>query len=185
MNSTLKTFGAICLTLSALAGSGAAQAVSCGAGGAAASVAGTPATPGFNHDGIVADACFTAAVNSSSVPSGSVGFLARASATDFATGGAPGTDRSALARLDANGASASGSLFSNASRFANVIAGVPGANALGLDRLRTASNAPSDSTVGPFDSNVHAPPVPEPESCALMLVGLLVVGAIVRRNRAV
>lgn len=185
MKSTLNTLGVICLTLSALAGSGAARAVSCGAVGAGASVAGTPATSGFKHDGIVADACFIAAVNSSAAPNGAVGDVARAGAGGFAAGGVSGTDRSALARLDANGDSASGSLFSNATRFANVIAGVTGASALGLDRLRAASNSSIDSTVGPFDSNVHAPPVPEPESCALMLVGLLVVGSIVRRNRAV
>ena len=197
MKSTLKTFGVIFLFVSALAGNGAVRAASCDA----ASVVGTFITADLGHDRRATGACFIAAADPSPgrIGSGSVG--SGGNASGFAAHVAFGTDRSALVRLDpgasvawtlSNQNLASGPMAAmhNADRSRLLRVGVDaapwvGALALGLDGSSVGGTVSNDSTLGTFDTTVHTPPVPEPESFALMLTGLLVVGSIVGRNRAV
>jgi hypothetical protein len=218
MKPTHKTLSAACLALTALAGSGAVQAASCGANGVALSVVGTSTTADVTHNGADSDACVVSAVNPSQGTNGN--------ASGFDGYGTFGTGWSLLVKHDVNGNYAGGSLFSNGVTFTSTIIGMPGTsgswtlsssqnvtldlvfamhgsnrsgaflfnaeavpgaggNSWEINWLNNGGNVPDYSNLALFVRDVQVTPVPEPESYALMLAGLGVVGSIVRRRRVV
>ena len=60
-----------------------------------------------------------------------------------------------------------------------------GGNTWEVNWLNNGGNVPDYSNMALFVRNVQVTPIPEPQSYALMLAGLAVVGSIVRRRRSV
>lgn len=60
-----------------------------------------------------------------------------------------------------------------------------GGNTWEINWLNNGGNVPNYSNLALFVRDVQVTPIPEPQSYALMLAGLAVVGSIVRRRRSV
>lgn len=202
----VKILAAACVALAALAATGGAQAAACATFGSVS--AGTSSTSDVTYNGGDSDACVISEVNPQQGGGNTSGFDPAwgsgwsVLATVDSSGNITNSSDFGVSLTGVPGTSGSWTLTSDQGATLDLVFAMHASNASGaflfddlslvsggtgtweINWLNKGGNVPNYSNLTLFTRDVVVtPPVPEPETYALMLAGLAAVGFVARRRK--